>query len=96
MSERRQSHREGRSRSPAPAPAVGPVAVKVEESAINKPLPDAYSVDREKVKQQHAVMVRYIWNVIWFADLSYASAGILQCGQTPQSGRIFKKLTSFK
>lgn len=47
--ERRLSHREGRSRSPVQG--VGPVAVKVEEGAINKPLPDGYSVDREKVKR---------------------------------------------
>ena len=45
--ERRHSHREEKSRSPQ---GVGPVAVKVEEGTINKPLPDGYSVDREKVK----------------------------------------------
>lgn len=50
--ERRQSHKEGRSRSPAPGPApvVAPVAVKVDENAMMKPLTDIYSVDREKVK----------------------------------------------
>lgn len=46
MSERKQ--REGRPRSPVPG--VAPVAVKVEDSEINKPLIDTFAVDREKVR----------------------------------------------
>ena len=45
MSDRKQE--EGKPRSPG----IAPVAVKVEEGA--KPLPDGFSVDREKVIQSH-------------------------------------------
>lgn len=53
MSDRKQKER--RSRSPvtiaaAKPAAPKPVAVKVDENAINKPLTDVFSVDREKVR----------------------------------------------
>ncbi len=94
MSEmRRHSHREGSSRSPGPGVGVGPVAVKVEESSVNKPLPDAHSVDREKVKQ---FWWRALFGVYFFAaDLSHALTSILQRRQTSQGRGVFKKLGSF-
>lgn len=93
MSDRKQE--EGRPRSPG----IAPVAVKVEEGAISKPLPDGFNVDREKVVI-NLPMVCIIWNLpllFWcHTDLSHALASVLQYGETPQSGGVLQKLCPFK